>query len=78
MKSINAVTGMEHFIYHATVYEDVIHLYRNDQILKECPIYIEFAGEMAVDYGGVVEYRETCMQHFGKGLTVFNLKELLF
>ena len=53
MKSINAVSGKEHFINRATVYEDVIHLYRNDEILKECPIYIEFVGEMAVDYGGV-------------------------
>lgn len=53
MKSINASIGPEHFINRATVYEDVINLYQDDKILKECPIYIEFVGEIAVDYGGV-------------------------
>jgi len=53
MKSINAVVGKEHFINRATEYEDVISLYHSDQVLTECPIYIEFIGEMVVDYGGV-------------------------
>ena len=38
MKSIDAVIGKEHFINRATVHEDVINLYQNDQISKECSI----------------------------------------
>ena len=53
MTSINAVVGPEHFISRSTVYEDVLNLYQNDKVTKECPIYIEFIGEIAVDYGGV-------------------------
>ena len=54
LKLINAnKVGTEHFISRATVYEDVINLYRDGEILKECPIYIEYIGEMAVDYVGV-------------------------
>ena len=54
LKSINASNiGTEHFINRAAVYEDVINLYHDGEILKECPIYIEYIGEMAVDYGGV-------------------------
>ena len=34
------------------VYKDVLNLYQNDEITKECPIYIEFIGEIAVDHGG--------------------------
>ena len=45
--------SIEHFINRATVYEDVINLYCDGEILKECPIYIEYIGGMAVDYGGV-------------------------
>ena len=53
MKSIDAIMGAEHFINRASIYEDVITLYQDEHVLKECPIYIEFIGERAVDYGGV-------------------------
>ena len=53
MTSINATVGPDHFISRSTIYEDVLNLYQNDEITKECPIYIEFIGEIAVDYGGV-------------------------
>ena len=75
MQSINAVIGSEHFIDRATVYEDVINVYRDDEITKECPIYIEFVGEMAVDYGGV---QRDMYSAFWEKPTAFYLKELLF
>ena len=57
MKLINAnKVGIEHFINCATVYEDVINLYRDGEILKEYPIYIECIGVVAVAYGGVQRY----------------------
>ena len=53
MTSIDTVPGRMHLIDRARVYEEVIDLYQNDDILKEFPIYIKFKGEMAVDHGGV-------------------------
>ena len=53
MKQIKSVVGMEHIIERANLYEDVIELYRNGSIINECPIYITYKGEAAVDGGGV-------------------------
>ena len=54
LKLINANNvGIEHFINRAAVCEDVINLYHDAEILRECPIYIEYIGELAVDHGGV-------------------------
>ena len=39
--------------YNYVHYEDVIDLYREGDIIGECPISIEFKGEMAKDLGGV-------------------------
>lgn len=53
MKSTNAVRGLSHCINRSKVYEDVLDLYRKGTIVEECPICIEFKGEIAVDSGGV-------------------------
>ena len=53
MKEINAVVGMEHTIDRANIYEDVMELYRHSRIVNECPIYIKFKDEAAIDGGGV-------------------------
>ena len=53
MNSINAIPGRLHVIDRTKVYEEVINLYQNDEVLTEFPIYIKFKGEIAVDQGGV-------------------------
>ena len=53
MKSLSTVQGLEHTIRRSNIYEDVLLLYKGDDILQECPIRIEFENEMAVDQGGV-------------------------
>ena len=53
MESVNAVSGMEHSIQRADVYVHGIDLYREGDIVGECPIYIAFRGEIGVDNGGV-------------------------
>lgn len=53
MKSVNAVAGVEHTIDRTNLYEDVIDLYREGDVVGECPIKIEFLDELAVDHGGV-------------------------
>lgn len=53
MNSIQAIPGRAHLIDRTKVYEEVINLYQNDEILKEFPIYIKFKGEVAIDHGGV-------------------------
>ena len=53
MASVNAIPGNFRTIERSNVYEDVIDVYREGDIVGEYPIYIEFKGEMAVDEGGV-------------------------
>lgn len=53
MKEIDSAFGIEHTIDRANLYEDVLELYRNSGIANECPIYIKYKGEAAVDAGGV-------------------------
>ena len=40
-------------VSRCNVYEDVLKLYEDDAILLECPLNIEFEGEIGVDAGGV-------------------------
>ncbi len=52
--SVNAEPGcIEHLIERTNVYEDVIDLYREGDIVGEYPIFISFRGELGVDDGGV-------------------------
>lgn len=53
MEQIQAEFGKEHCIERRKVYQDVLDLYRENEIVNECPIYITFKGERAVDNGGV-------------------------
>ena len=53
MKSMNAVNGDVHVIDRDNVYEDVTDMYQSGEIVGECPIFIKFSGEEALDYGGV-------------------------
>ena len=53
MKEINAVAGKEHTIDRDNIYEDVLKLYQNGGIVDECPIYIKYKDEAAIDAGGV-------------------------
>ena len=53
MISIGAVCGITRVVDRNTLFNDVISLYRHGDIIKEYPIQIEFATEMAIDAGGV-------------------------
>ena len=53
MKSLGAVCGKEHTIRRTNAVNDVIELHRQEHIMLECPIHIQFDGEIAVDQGGV-------------------------
>ena len=52
----STVLGKEHQIDRSNVYEDVLNLYKANEIINECPIlsiFIKYVGEKAVDDGGV-------------------------
>ena len=53
MKSINAVKGDTRVVDRSNLYEDVLNMYRRGHIVGECPIYIKYLNEEALDYGGV-------------------------
>ena len=50
-ENLGAVCGKEHTIRHTSAVNDVIELYRQEHIMLECPIHIQFDGEIAVDQG---------------------------
>ena len=43
-ESLGAVCGKEHTIRHTSAVNDVIELYRQEHIMLECPIHIQFDG----------------------------------
>ena len=47
------VTLVKNTLLTMLQYMKMSTLYRDGEILKQFPIYIEYIGEMAVDYGGV-------------------------
>ena len=49
----NSIDGNEHSIELSNVFHDVMDLYKGGEIINECPIFIKFKGEMAIDNGGV-------------------------
>ena len=53
MVSVCRVACNVHTINRKSVYDDVLLLFENDEILKEFPLTISFANELAVDTGGV-------------------------
>ena len=52
-EEIQAAFGKEHYIECRKVYQDVHDLHRGNEIINECPIYITFRGERAIDCGGI-------------------------
>ena len=53
MKQINSVAGMEHVINRENLYSEVLDLNRAGRIVEECPMFIKFKDEAAIDAGGV-------------------------
>ena len=47
------------------MYDDVLDLYQEGSIVGECPIFIEFKGELAIDEGGVQRDTHVCILLFG-------------
>ena len=77
MKSVHARFGDEHTITRENIYEDVIDLYREGVIVGECPISIEFKGEMGQDLGGLQrdmfsEFWDIVYERFFEGATTLS------
>lgn len=53
MKSISCAPGTVRTVDRDNVYEDVIEMYRTDDIVAEYPIKIQYSDEQAYDDGGV-------------------------
>ena len=53
MKSIKATQGEKHIINRCKIFEDVIKLYEEGEIIREFPTFIQFKDEAAIDAGGV-------------------------
>ena len=47
------MSGLRHVIDRTNLYEDVVDMYREGEIVGEYPLYTKFQGEQAVDEGGV-------------------------
>ena len=69
MKSSGALPGKkEHTVYRDNLYEDVVDLYREGDIVREYPFKIEFFGELGVDYGGL--QRDMFTGFWGKAYSI--------
>ena len=53
MKTLPISEGHPRTICRSAIYTDVIHIYREEDIIFEFPLCIEFLGEIAFDCGGV-------------------------
>lgn len=53
MNSVGATIGPKHTVRRSHIYEDVISLYQDQGIAKECPIFVAYSTETAIDEGGV-------------------------
>ena len=53
LQTIACVTGPKRTIDRTNVYEDVLDLYKEGEVVGEYPVFIKFVGEQAVDQGGV-------------------------
>lgn len=75
MASLNATRGTPRIVSRSNVYEDVIKLYEDEAIVLECPLSIEFEGEVGVDAGGVTRdmfsaFWESCYATLSDGSTL--------
>ena len=75
--------GVTHQIDRQSLYLDVLKLFNNVQVLRECPLSINFKGENAIDDGGVCRdmlasfWEEAYKQMFDRG-TLLKRTSLLF
>ena len=53
MKSVDAVKGLPHTVDLSNIYEDVLDLYKENNIMCEYPIIVKYVGEKGADEGGV-------------------------
>ena len=53
LESVGCVSGPKRTIDRANLYEDVLDVYREGDIVQEYPLFIKYEGEKAVDEGGV-------------------------
>ena len=53
MESVDAVKGLPHTIDRSNIYEDILDLYREGNIVAEYPIIVKYVGEKGVDEGCV-------------------------
>ena len=65
-EEIQATFGKKQYIEHGKVYQDVLDFYRENEIANECPIYIIFNGERAVDSW---VFKKTCSHVSGRQYT---------
>ena len=75
MHSLETHDATPHQIHRSNIYEEVITLFSESQIMYEYPLRISFVGEQAVDTGGVLRdmlsafWEEAYLKHFdGAGL----------
>ncbi len=53
LKTLKTELGLPHTIKRNDIYNSVIRLYTDDNVIKEDPFHVQFSGELAVDIGGV-------------------------
>lgn len=76
MKHLGASAGFQHKIRCNNALLNIVDLYKEGTIMLECPIYIHFDNEIAVDDGGVSRemfslfWEEVIQKHFVGAQTV--------
>lgn len=75
LKSIDVHTGPKHVVQRANIFKDVVELYQIDGIINECPLFVGFEKENAIDEGGVTRemysaFWEEVYKNFFDGATV--------
>jgi len=74
-KKCSRQLGSHHTIDHENVFQDVMALFAQDEVLDECSLRIKFATEMGYDCGGVCRgmfsaYWNEAYQQFFDGSTL--------
>lgn len=75
MTFIGAQPGVQHTVNRGTIFTDVIELYKRGGIIDECPLWISYDTEIAVDEGGVTRdmfsaFWEAAYSHLFEGATL--------
>ena len=53
LESIGATYGYTHEINRSNLFQDVLNLYKDEDVAKEYPLVIEFTNERGIDQGGL-------------------------